>query len=169
MKNEKLIQKIEKMKDKLELVEKFANKIPVCADYIINNEIVENKHNKIGDKYKSIWFTWGLNRGIYDKKIRTITNCELDYSSKTLTCVYINSIELYDRNNKYGLEKLADNVFFYDKVNSTFYATDDELEPLLEALNEWYIKALELACKDNKKDKLEKLEKEKQRIIDSCI
>ena len=168
MENEKLIQKIEKMKDKFELVEKFANKIPVCADYIIDNEIVEYEHNKIGDKYKSIWFTWGLNRGIYDNKSRTVTNCELDYDGKTLTNIYINTINIYDRSDSYGLEKLADNIFFYDKMNSTFYATDDELEPLLEALNDWYIEAKELACEDNKKDKLEKLEKEKQRIIDSC-
>ncbi len=165
LREKKLIQKLEDMRSKFTQVENFAGKVPICADYIINNEIVESDWNKIGDTYKSIYFAWGMRRGVYGNG-RSVTNCKLDYEGRTLTKIYINTVSLYDRHDKYGLAGLVDLVFFYDKLNSTFYAADNELEGLLEALNGWYVIAKEKAGDANNKDELENLERKKQHILD---
>jgi len=168
MKNQLLIDKLKAYEDKLKKVEEFVNKVPVCSEYIIKNEIIEQRFNNIGDKYKSIYFDWDLQRSVYIKGKRDITNYRKKHKDLTLTKIYLNVAILYDRHEKYGLEEIADKVFFYDKLNTTFYVTDDELENTLEALNNWYIIAKEKACIDNKKEKLANLDKQREQLIKDC-
>ena len=157
-------EKVNKLIEKLENVQKFADKLPVFKDYIIKNEIVESGWNKLGDRYKSIYLSWGINRCRYSSDSgRKVTNMKGEYD-EILTNVYINSLNLYNRYEKYGLDRLKEFVFFYDSLNTTFYIKDEQIEPFFEALNEWYLDAREEAKKDFDREKIEKLQKELERL-----
>jgi len=156
--------KVDQLIEKLIKAQEFANKLPIFKDYIIKNEIIESNWNKLGDRYKSIYLSWGINRGRYSSDSgRTVTNMKGEYD-EILTNVYINSLNLYNRYDKYGLDILKELVFFYDELNTTFYIKDEQLESFFEALNEWYLDAREEAKKDFDREKIEKLQKELERL-----
>jgi hypothetical protein len=50
---------------------------------------------------------------------------------------------MFNHHEKFGLDKVVDDVsiFFYDRLNTTFYVTDEQIEALLDRLTEWYINA----------------------------
>jgi len=164
----RLQDKLDNMQVKYEKVQRFADKLPFLKDYILDKEIVESAHINFGDKYKSIPLSWGIRRGVRSSDSNPVTNCKQKYHNLALTNIYINTLSLYDRHNKYGIEDIADKVFFYDPLNTSFYATDEQLEDLLESLNDWYLIAKDKACIDNRKDKLAKLDKERERLLKSC-
>jgi uncharacterized protein YlbG (UPF0298 family) len=49
-------------------------------------------------------------------------------------------------------------------MNSHFYCTDENIEKLLEALNEWKIKAVEQNAKDTLQDKIKKAQEELDKL-----
>ena len=75
---------------------------------------------------------------------------------------------MFDHHEEFDIDKAADNIpiFFYDKANTTFYATDEQITELLEALNKWYVKATKENEKYLKQQKKEKLEKQLKEIED---
>ena len=138
------ILKLEKIKSNMEASTKFAEKLPVFSDKIINYMFVENdEFIDFGDQYKNLYLAWGIKRGRYVSGTnRTVTNYHEKYD-EFLFSIYINSINLFDSNNDYNLLDVVENtpLFFYDHLNHTFYAKDSQIEALLEALNVWYLNA----------------------------
>ena len=69
---------------------------------------------------------------------------------------------MFGHHHSFRLDEMAEktDLFFYDKLNSTFYATDKQITNLLEELNNWYL----IAVEENKKllanKKIEDAEKE---------
>lgn len=106
-------------------------------------------------------FPWGIGRGLFSQgSRREILNYRKKYHGY-LFCLYINTLTLYDRHDKYGLPNIIKaDYFFFDALNTTFYATDEQIEPLLDDLHEWYLSAMGSAKRDNAKERLEKLTNE---------
>lgn len=140
----------------------FAEKVPLFKDHILVNKIAgEEAWTQFGTSYKKIPLRWGINRGLYSScSRRTVTNYAGDYS-EYLWNIYINTITLFDVHEEFGLEEvIADlDLFFYDRFNTTFYATDEQIEPLLEALNDWYIAAAGKLAEYHKQKELESLKR----------
>ena len=130
------------LKIKMVGAEKFAEKIPVFRQFILDNKLDGTEDSvKFASSYKRIYFHWGLHRARFRSgTIRTITNYKGDYD-KHLFRFYINTLSLYDSHEKFGLEKVLDKstVFFSDEMNTTFYVEDEHIEGFLEALNDWYV------------------------------
>ena len=125
--------------------EKFAEKIPVFRQFILDNKLNGTEDAvQFAGSYKRIYFHWGLHRARFRSGTnRTITNYKGDHD-KHLFMVYINTLSLYGSHAKLGLEKVLkkSTVFFFDKLNTTFYVEDEHIEGFLEALNDWYIEAI---------------------------
>lgn len=148
---------LKEMVKKMKSSEKWAKKFPIFYDFIISNKIQEDYLGQYGKKYKQINLDWGINRYFFEQG--NITNYKGKYKG-ILWQIYINSLSLYDLYEKFELENIPNqtSVFFYDKLNSIFYCTDEEIEGLLECLNDWYLKARELAHKHFKEEEIKKLE-----------
>ena len=72
--------------------------------------------------------------------------------------IYINSLSLYDSHENYGLKELNIPCFFFDKINTTFYIEEKDIEAALEMLNDWYNQANKAVFRDkllNEKENLE--------------
>jgi hypothetical protein len=159
--DERLIKKLKNFTEDLEAVQMLINKVPVCADYIIENNVkkVEGYYQKIADRYKSLNLPWGIMRTSYSNNFKPTNFTQEIVEDKILCNIYINTYPLLNTNNKFGLDDLRDLVFYYDKVNNTFYATDEELPVFLEALHDWYLKTKEKTSKIKKDLEIEALEK----------
>jgi hypothetical protein len=79
--------------------------------------------------------------------------------------LHINTLTLYDSYEDFGLGEILNEIeiFYYDRISSTLYATDEQIE----GLNEWYMKAISKVKefnlnkeKEELKKRLEILEKE---------
>lgn len=153
---------LRKLATKMNAAEHFAEKLPVFSVEILREKLTENiEWIKFGERYKTMPFPWGINRGLYSQESnRKITNYRKKYHGY-LFCLYINTLTLYDRHDKYGLPDIIKaDYFFFDALNSTFYATDEQIGLLLESLHEWYLLAMDSAKQDNAKARLEKLKHE---------
>jgi len=161
------------LKVKMDKAEKFAEKLPFFAKYILDYKLTgEEEYTKFGDKYKDIYLGWGINRGFYKKgSSRYLMNCRGDYDHGYFFSIYINSYALFDEHNNYGLyDALKDvDIFHADNSNTNFYITDENIESFLDALNIWYLAAREENTKfraqkkiDKARHDLEKAEKQLQ-------
>lgn len=163
--NKKYIDQLAILKQSMLDAESFARKLPIFSEEILYRRLLENTDwQEVASKYKSLPCNWGINRSKYTSGgRRTITNCRKQYDGYFFN-IYINTLNLYDSHEKYGLYDIATQipVFFYDKANSTFYATDDEIEALLEALVVWYENAIALIKKKDSLERVAELKKELQ-------
>ncbi len=166
--NEEYREELRLLKVKMEKAEEFAKKVPLFAEKILKEKITgEEAWHKYIDSYKRLTTYHGVFRGYFKTGTsRYITN--LNEHDGYYWTLYINTLGEYNSHAKYGLNEVKDlvDVFFYDISNSTFYCTDEQIEPLLETLNEWKIKAVEFARKDSLNERLRTAEKEKQVIQD---
>jgi hypothetical protein len=165
---------IEKLTIQLEKAEKFAQKLPIFERYIIENKVSgEEDSMSFGICYKEIPLNWGIYRlSFKEDSGRTVAN----YYGKELPCflfsIYINIYDLFGHNNKFRVYDIAEKIplFFYDVLNSTFYATDDQITNLLEELNAWYLLAKEeniiFLAEQRLKEAKKEMEKQ-QKILDS--
>lgn len=159
---------IKELKEKMILAEKFAKVVPIFSENILDNKLSGNEQwHKFGDFYKKVYFPWGVNRGLYKSGTnRNVTNYDGGEYNEYLFNVYINTLSMYDSHNKHDLEKICDSVdvFFYDKCNSTFYVTDENIESLLDELCEWYEKAREKQAELNNKNEIIKLQQKLDKL-----
>lgn len=163
---------LEQIKIRMEEAERFAEKLPVFSERILNDKYTGNENwIQFGEKYKDIYLNWGINRGLYQSGTsRNVTNYGKGSYTEFLFCIYINSVSLFDQHYDFNLTDVGEKtpVFFYDKVNSTFYATDEQITGLLEELNNWYLKARKendkLLAKRKIKKAQEDLEKARKEI-----
>jgi hypothetical protein len=137
---------LKELKEKMISAEKFAEKIPCFRDFILKNKITGiEDYTNFASYYKKIRFDWGLGRARYISGTdRNITNCQRKHD-KYLFSVYINPLTLFGEHEYFGLERVLEKstVFFFDKLNHTFYVEDEHIEGFLEALNNWYVDAVE--------------------------
>lgn len=138
---------LEELKEKMEKAEKFANKIPIFKDIIIEKKLTgEEGVIDFGNRYKDIYLAWGIKRLNYISGTnRTITNYDNDDYNVYVFSIYFNSLNLFgnDIYDDFGLEKIKEKVkvFFYDEINSTYYVEDEHIEEFLEEVNKWYLEA----------------------------
>lgn len=158
---------LEKIKIKMKQAEEFAIKLPIFEKQIISNKYTGNENYlKFGNSYKKFYTSWGINRGLFSSDSqRTITNYKGDYT-EYLWSIYVNCYSLFNNNHKFGLEEVVKEteLFFFDKLNSNFYATDEQITDLLENLNDWYIKAM----KENKVFLIEEKYKKAQKNLEEA-
>lgn len=164
---EKYIKQLEATKAMMEKAEAFAEKIPLFEEKIIDGKITGEEYwYSFGEKYKTMRLAWGIRRGFYSKNNRRyVTNYEGD-TECYLFNIYINTLDLFDSHYSVGLNEIANKVplFFYDGLNSTFYATDEQITDLLEAIHEWYLVAKEEVKKLKAQEALEKAMKEVEKL-----
>lgn len=136
---------LEKLKIKMEQAEKFAKKLPMFEEVIIDRKLTGNEEwINFGQKYKEMYFSWNINRGLYSSNSnRYITNYRGKDYTQFLFSIYVNSYSLFEHHFQFGLEEVHKKIplFFYDELNTTFYATDEQAHGLLEAINDWYVAA----------------------------
>ena len=154
---------IERTKEIMLKAQTFAEKLPVFSKQIIEGKITgESYWIDFGKSYKKLYLGWGIKRGYYKNGgDRQITNCRARYDGFYFS-IYVNCYSLFDVHQDFGLVEATKklDVFFFDYMNSTFYVTDENIEPLLETLNEWCIQAFEQLKQYRKKLEIENLEKQ---------
>lgn len=137
---------LKELKEKMTGAEAFAEKVPCFRDFIITNKIDGTEDSVcFATCYKKVSFAWGLHRSRYiSGTSRNITNYQRKHD-KYLFSVYINPLTLFNEHEYFGLEKVLEesNVFFFDRLNTTFYVEDEHIEGFLESLNNWYVNAVE--------------------------
>lgn len=130
------------LEEKMFDAQKFAEKFPVFSEKILAGKFTHEFTGQLSDSYKGLYFGWGIKRYFYREKTN-ITNCRGDFSPQYLWNIYINQVSLFGDYTDTGLHdvsKTAD-VFFFDHLNTTFYAADEQIIPLLDALSVWYDQA----------------------------
>ena len=135
---EEYIKELAELKERMEGAEAFGERLPIFEEAIIKNKYDGTEDwIRFDDHYKGMPFPWGINRGRYKSDSRrTITNYRVEDYDTHLFNIYINPLALYDSHNKHGLRDILNkvDVFFFDTLNTTFYATDDQITPLLDEL-----------------------------------
>ncbi len=148
-KNKDYLNKIIKMSNRMIKAEEFAERLPLFRYEILSAQInADDDWITFGERYKDTPLAWGIRRGFYKGKTnRTVSNYEYetgdDNYSEYLFSIYINTVNLFGDHFKNNLEFCTDlsKVFFFDKVNSTFYVKDENIEQVLDDINEWYLKS----------------------------
>lgn len=159
-------QELQELKTKMLQAEAFATKLPMFAERILQNKITGfEDYVNLAESYKGLYFGWGARRGLFDSNTnRYVSNYPKDKKYKEyLTNIYINCYSLFNETHvDLGLHNVAKklDLFFYDSLNSTFYATDEQLPALMEALAEWYKSAVEAMAIWKANKKIENAKKE---------
>lgn len=161
---EKYKKEIEDLMIKMRDAEDFSKKIPVFAENIIDNKLTgKEEWVKYGERYKQIPLGWGINRGLYDPMLRrTVSNYKDSEYVGYLWNIYVNTVSIFDDHYHVGLAEIAQKIplFFFDSLNSNFYATDYQIEALLEELNNWYETAKVEVQKKKNQEKIDKANKD---------
>ena len=160
--NKEYQEELDKLKEKMIEAQKFAEKFPSFKQTIIERKITGEGSVNFGDRYKTMPFGWGAYRHFYRSK-DDLTNYRKDIEPMYLTRIYINTLNLYDLHENFDLEKMVcekTDIFFFDSLNTTFLLTDEQLEPFLEVLHDWYVAAKEKAATFKKEIRKKKLEDE---------
>ena len=154
---------LKELKERMEKAEKFANKLPIFKNIIIDKKLTgEEDYINFGGRYKDIYLAWGIKRCNYISGTnRTISNYDNENYNVYVFSIYFNSLDLFGDGiyNYFGLEKIRDKVkvFFYDEINSTYYVEDEHIEEFLEEVNKWYLEAKKQVKKYRKEQEIKKL------------
>lgn len=154
---------LKELKERMEKAEKFAIKIPIFKDIIIEKKLTgEEGFINFGSRYKDIYLSWGIKRCNYISGTnRIITNYDNNDYNVYVFSIYFNSLDLFGSGiyENFGLEKIKEKVkvFFYDKVNHTYYVEDEHIEEFLEEVNKWYLKAKKQVNKYRNEQEIKKL------------
>jgi len=159
------IEELENLKLQMEAAELFAKKIPLFAEKILKNKYCQEDANlDFGSYYKRMPLAWGIKRHLFNGAGGGhIFNYPKDKEYNLhLFCIYINTCSLFDSHEKFDLYESLEgvDVFFIDKLNSTFYVTDENIEPFLEALYAWFTKASSQLQEYRRLQRIEDLKKE---------
>jgi hypothetical protein len=161
--------KLKEFKEKLIEAQQFAEKLPCFSDFIIKNIMIDKSYNEFGFQYKTLKLNWQLTRSEYQSKTsRNITNKDGEYGPIMLTKIYINTISLFGYST---IIKAPSNIecYFFDSINSAYYATDKELEYVLDSLVDWHKKSLIQHKKDQQLQKLKEAEKRLQFLKEEIV
>lgn len=158
-------QELADLEHKMIEAQKFAEKFPAWSENILANKFTDEFTGQIASTYKGLYYPWGIKRFFYRER-DNVTNYRGDFTPQYLWNLYINQLSIFGDNyadtGVYEIHNSVD-VFFFDHLNTTFYATDEQIIPLLDALSVWYEKAKaindEFRKEKKKKDLLAQLEK----------
>ena len=154
---------LEELKARMLAAEEFSIALPIFKEDIIERKLTASDEIiRFNSWFKGFYFAWDISRSHYEKGAnREVTNYHKPHDIH-LFSLYINSLSIYDSHEEYGLDELHEkvDVFFYDKLNSTFYATDEQIEPLLEALVVWKEQAVVLNKADSRQGKIDSLQEQ---------
>ena len=141
--------------------QKFAEKFPAFSDKILKNRWDKTFTGTLSETHKNMYFPWGINRWFYKDKAN-ITNYHGDFEPQYLFNIYINQVRLFGDYIETGLDHIHNtvDVYFYDRLNRTFYTTDNQLMPVLDAIVDWYEKAKPINLEYQKLKKREQLQRE---------
>lgn len=154
---------LKELKERMEKAEKFANKIPIFKNIIIERKLTgEEGHIDFGIRYKDIYLAWGIKRCNYASGTnRIISNYDNENYNVYVFSIYFNSLNLFGDGiyNDFGLEKIREKVkvFFYDELNHTYYVEDEHIEEFLEEVNKWYLEAKKQVTKYRNEQEIKKL------------
>lgn len=155
--NKEYTKELKELKDKMIKAEKLADKVPCLSKEILDRKITgEEVYIKIAERYKTMPLRWGINRGLFDSTTsRYITNYGKNHKGYYFS-IYVNTTSLFDTH--FSVHEVAEKVpvFYYDYRNSNFYATDEQICGLLEALHEWYLAKVVEVNKLNQQKRIEK-------------
>jgi len=159
--------KLRDMRIRMEKAELFAERSPVFAEQILESLLTGEETWQRFYKKDSALLA-GIGRGHY---VFGTSRCVMNCSKKHdvyLFEIYVNSLTEYSSMKEYGLCDIPETVpvFFYDKINSTFYCTDEQIDTLLEALNTWKINAVHQSKKDRSGADIQEVEKEIAKLQD---
>jgi hypothetical protein len=165
--NEIYKKELNELRAKMQKAEVFADKLPMFSSMILEHKYTADAvWLDFGKRYKDIYLGWGIKRGLYTSGTnRCVTNLRDDHNGYYFS-IYINSISLFDVHHNFGLyEAVSDlDVFFIDRLNSTFYVTDENIGQLLDCLSSWYVKARVELKKYNIQKEVEETEKKLERL-----
>lgn len=159
-------QELADLENKMIEAQKFADKFPEFRERIIAGKLTKEFTGKMGDKWKGLYLAWGINRWFYQKK-ENITNYRGEFEPQYLWVIYINQTSIFgDEYTDTGIHDLKNSLdlFFFDVSNTTFYATDDQIMPLLDALADWYAKAKTVNDEYRKEKKKRDLQKQLEKL-----
>lgn len=159
-------QEIEDLKIKMLDAQAFAEKLPCFSSQILRNKYTENFTGRMASKYGDLYYNWGIDRWFYDKA-ENITNYRGHLKPQYLWVLYINQYSLFgDRYTDTGIHDICKSLdlFFYDVLNTTFYATDEQIIPLLDVLSVWYRGAKEVNAQFAKEQKKRELQKQLENL-----
>jgi len=146
--NKEIEKELKSIKEKLEKTYAFAERLPFFKEVILKKKLTgDERVINFGNHYEKLYLGWGINRYQYKTdSLTTITNYNYEVDGSydlPLFNIYINTCSLFDTHEQFGLIEAVFglDVFFFDQLNTKFYATDEQIIPLLEVLNDWYIKA----------------------------
>ena len=166
--NEEYEKELAYLKYKMEKAEKFAKKLPIFSDQILRNKNTEDEQSiHFGDRYKGLYLGWGIRRSLFETGTnRTVTNYPGDSYKEYLFHIYINTLSQYNSHEHFGLDDICESIplFFYDKLNSTFYATDEQIETLLDSLLEWRKQADKKLVEHNRQEKIKQLKSDLEKL-----
>jgi len=155
---------LKEIKISMKKAEAFAKRLPLFSKTILDEKLSgEESYMSFGDTYKNMYIALHIQRGLYEhNSLRNVTNYDNGHYKEYLFCIYINTFNIYNSHEEHGLGEVKDKVdlFFYDKLNTTFYVNDDNIEKLLDALCLWRDKALKKRKIDLKADKITDLKKQ---------
>lgn len=134
---------IKELERKMLDAQKFAEKYPIWEDQILENKYTSEFTGQIANSHKGLYLGWGICRHFY-RTSDQLTNYRGDLNPQYLWYVYINQVSIFGDNyadsGLYDIHRKVD-VFFFDHLNTSFYATDDQIIALLDELADWYAKA----------------------------
>lgn len=166
---------LDDLKIKMEKAEIFAETLPDLSEQILERKFTGDEHwIDFGDNGEQMFSTWKIKRGFFDSETtRYVTNYSKPHK-EFLFSIYINCYSLFDVGSDFEVERIASQVplFFYDSLNTTFYATDGQFADLLKALKEWHTEARKKATILKENQRIEKAQKEIESAkakIDSLI
>lgn len=162
-------QELADLKAKMLDAQTFAEKFPAFSEKILANKWTAEFTGKMADSYKGLYYPWGIDRWFYNKK-ENITNYRGDFTPQYLWVIYINQLSVFGEDYAdtgiYDLKNSLE-LFFFDLLNTTFYATDDQIIPLLDSLADWYAKAKPINDEYRKDKKKRDLLKQLEKLEDS--
>ena len=148
------------LKTRMEGAERFAEKIPVLANIILGRKYTGTEEwIDFGGVVGNTYFPFSIRRGKYKSGTsRAVTNHKEEHN-EYLFCMYINTITEYDSYNTFGLDGICNkvDVFFYDKLNSTFYITDDNIGEFIREYKVWHEEAIVKVREGRKATEIEEL------------
>ena len=156
--------------NKMVKVEYFADTFPCFKEIILKRKMTWDEHmcNNFWDRYKWVYFSSDIRRIHYNSDQTQykwhITNFVWDYNCRVFN-IYVNTYTLYDSHEKYWLDELDKPwVFFFDKLNSTFYINDHYIETFLEEYIVWYENAKKSEAEARKEERKLFYEKELEKL-----
>lgn len=165
--NDAYEKELSELKSKMKKAESYAKKLPTFKNIILERKIAaDDRAVYLGSSYKTMPLDWEIRRFYYCSKSRAnMTNNSNEYQGYFFN-IYINSLSMFNVHDNFDLFQSISksNYFYYDKCNTTFYVSDDDIECFLEELLKWYKSAKKQVVEFNKNKRKAELIKELDQI-----